>query len=1057
MISNFNNMRSGLRASAALQALALLGAGLTAGGLAAAPAAAQDFTTGALVGSVTDASGARVTEGTVTVRSNAQGFTRTVSINSDGSFRVQTLPTGQYTVTVTAGGNPPLTDQVSINPGANNTYTFTVGGSVGTATTETGDDIVVTGSVQRGNDFGSNTGGLNIGDVSQLLNNTPIARNQTALIALSPGVSLGDTAFGNLPSIGGATVAENAYYVNGLNVTNFRNFVGANNPPIEFYRSIDVKSFGLSAEFGRALGGFTTVVTKSGSNDWEAGAVIAYSPDALRDDSPNTYAAFNQNDYSEDVEANFYLSGPIIKDRLFFYALYNPNYTRTQDSSITGGNRLTTVNSSPFFGGKLDFIIADGHRLEGTYFRNKQTFRTNYDAFNGTTQAIGAPQGTLIEKQGGDNFVVTYTGQFTDWLSLSGAYGENHDERVQQPAPIRAFAQSFLTGTTTTASGFNSANNRDDDTRKFYRADADVYVNLLGSHHFRAGYEREELTSVTDTRYAGDYRYEIGVVAATTTAPRFPFIDRYFYENIGTFKSLNESFYIQDSWSLLDDRLTLQLGIRNDKFSNDALDGTTYFKSGDQWGPRLGASFDVFGDKRTSIRGTWSRYFLPVATNTNIRLGGAELYYRQRFAFPAGASPDVRDANGLPAGLTIGADGNITSLGALTGSRVCPAGGPNAGQACFSITSDGVQGPTDTLVSSSLAPSYTDEWSVGVQHRIGDWDFSLTYLNRRLGRTLDDVAIDAAVLKYCAANGIAGCDDVWSGFHQYVLANPGDDITVRLDGDCAVSARQCEVATLTANDLGFPAASRNYDSVQFQFNKPFRDGWQVGGSYVWTRLRGNYEGAVKSDIGQDDAGLTQDFDQPGLLDNSYGPLANGREHAFKLFGAVKLFEGVRFGANLFFESPRKFSCYGYHPTDAFAAIYGEASYYCRQPQFSSNGGVTTNLPLFGDPDYFGLNGQVRYPVQRGSAFQSNWRKQIDVNLGYDIAALPGSFVSIDVFNVFNFKSKIDYNEFGENADGEINSRFGQPIGYQAPRAVRFTLGLRFGGGSASRGGDSNTN
>lgn len=1026
MIRTHSFARKRLGTGTALQALALLGAGIGVTGLFVTPASAQDFTTGSLLGTVTNADGSRATSGTVTVRSNAQGFTRTLSIGSDGSFRISALPVGSYNVSVEAP-NGTSSNDVAISAGRVNTYTFAVGAAAATDGT-TGEDIVVTGTAVRGNDFGTNTGGLAIADVSALLNTTPVARNQTALILLTPGATAGDTTFGNLPSIGGATIAENAYYVNGLNVTNFRNFVGSTNPPIEFYQSLDVKTFGMSAEYGRFLGGFTSTVVKSGSNDLKAGAIISFAPDALRDQSPDTYAAYNRNDYAQDVEANFYLSGPIIKDRLFFYGLYNPNYTKTQDSSLTGGQRLTSVNKSPFFGAKVDAIIADGHRLEGMFFRNKQTTTTFYDAFNPTTKAIGTTLGTVEQSSGGNNFVGTYTGQFTNWLTLSASYGENHDEQAFTPVPVQALVQSALTGTTTTASGFTNTISTDEDTRKFYRADADVYVNFLGSHHFRGGYEQEKLTSTTDTRYTGGYRYLL--------APTY--IYRYYYANVGTWKSRNESYYLQDSWSLMDDRLNLQLGIRNDRFSNDALDGNTFNKSGNQWGPRLGASFDVFGDKRTTIRGGWSRYFLPVATNTNIRLGGAELYYRQRFAYPAGVNPAIYNANGLPGGLTFDSLGNIQNLGPRTGGAVgpCPDVAPDAGAQCSSITSDGVQGPTDTLVSSTLKPSYTDEWYLGAQQRLGDWQFSLTYINRRLGRTLDDVAVDAAVLKYCQANGIQGCDSTWTGFHQYVLANPGSDIQVRLDGDCAADARQCEVATLKSADLGYPKAIRNYDSVQFAFDKPYKDGWQLGGSYVYTKLRGNYEGAVKSDNGQDDAGLTQDFDQPGLLDGAYGTLANQRAHSFKLYGSAEVADGFRVGFNALFESPRDFSCIGYYPdANNFAAAYQNSSYYCRQPQFS------------GRPSFENTNTtptSTSYLVQRSTAFKSEWRKQIDVNAQVDLKELPGSYFSIDVFNVFNFKSKLDYNEFGDNADGSINAQYAQVLGYQTPRYVRFTFGIRLG-------------
>ncbi len=1023
-----------LSGGSALCALATLGAGIALVG-AAAPAAAQDFTTGSLAGVVVDQAGQSAPGGTVVLRSDAQGFTRNATINDSGNFRVPSLPVGTYTVTVTSANGDTAVSQIAINAGASNSYTFRVAAAgatppAGTAPTEGGDEIVVVGTAERGNDFGTTTGGLNLGNVTNVLQTIPVARDLTSLILLAPGTTAGDTTFGNLASLSGATVAENAYYVNGLNVTNFRNFVGSNNPPIEFYQSLDIKTFGLSAEYGRVLGGFTSVVTKAGSNTFKAGALVTYSPDALRDDSPNTYADFNKRDYRENVEANFYLSGPIIKDRLFFYGLYNPNYSKSQDTSFLNDRRTTTINRSPFFGGKIDAVIADGHRLEGTYFRNAQTNEISYDAFNETTGQYGARTGRLIQKFGGDNFIGTYTGQFTDWLTLSASYGENHDVQSLTPSPDVAYVTSSLTGTTGIVQGFTSQVIQDDDTRKFFRADGDIYVNAFGTHHFRFGYEQEKLTSFTDTTYTGGSGY---VYLLTATA-----IQRSFYQNAGTFRSKNESYYLQDAWSLFDERLNLQLGVRNDRFSNDAISGDTYYKSGSNWAPRLGAQFDVFGDRRTTINATYGRYFLPIATNTNIRLGGAETFYRQRFAYPAGV---VAGTAAIPAGLVFDNRG-APALGANLGGIPCPADGPNAGEACSSVLSDGRPGPTDTLIAQGLAPSSTDEFTVGVRQRLSDWSFGLTYINRRLKETLDDVAVDQAVNAYCAENNIAGCGDVWDGFHQYVLANPGSDITVRLDGDCSI-AGQCDVVTLDRARLGYPKAVRKYDSVQFDFAKAFTDNWSVGGSYVWTKLRGNYEGAVKSDNGQDDAGLTQDFDQPGLLDGAYGTLANQRKHAFKLFGSYGFSDNFRVGLNARFESPRNFSCIGrYFNSEDPAVDYQDATFYCAQPEFADRGVVVD--PARPTPNNTTTPGRPTSLVTRGTAFKSNWLKVLNANIQYDIADLPGSFVSVDVFNILNWKSKIDYNEFGENADGTLNSEYKSVTGYQAPRSVRVTFGIRLG-------------
>ena len=153
------------------------------------------------------------------------------------------------------------------------------------------------------------------------------------------------------------------------------------------------------------------------------------------------------------------------------------------------------------------------------------------------------------------------------------------------------------------------------------------------------------------------------------------------------------------------------------------------------------------------------------------------------------------------------------------------------------------------------------------------------------------------------------------GFHQYVLTNPGNDVTVRLDGDCDVDARQCEVVTLTAEQLGYPKAVRKYDAVQFTVDKAFNGLYGFNGSYTYTKLRGNFEGGVKSDNNQTDTGLTQDFDAPGLIEGAYGDLANGRKHSFKFYGHVKPVSWLDIGVNLLLESPRKFSCYGNHPTE----------------------------------------------------------------------------------------------------------------------------------------------
>src|SRR3546814_8584159 len=63
------------------------------------------------------------------------------------------------------------------------------------------------------------------------------------------------------------------------------------------------------------------------------------------------------------------------------------------------------------------------------------------------------------------------------------------------------------------------------------------------------------------------------------------------------------------------------------RFENKNIAGDVYYDSGDNWQPRLGITLDPFGDGRTKVYGSFGRYYLPIATNTNIRLGGSEMDY----------------------------------------------------------------------------------------------------------------------------------------------------------------------------------------------------------------------------------------------------------------------------------------------------------------------------------------------------------------------------------------------------------------------------------------------
>ena len=84
-----------------------------------------------------------------------------------------------------------------------------------------------------------------------------------------------DAAFGNLASFGGSSVAENAYYVNGFNITNAFNNLAFAQIPFEAIAEQQVKTGGYGAEFGRSTGGVVNLITKRGTNAFSAGGAIS--------------------------------------------------------------------------------------------------------------------------------------------------------------------------------------------------------------------------------------------------------------------------------------------------------------------------------------------------------------------------------------------------------------------------------------------------------------------------------------------------------------------------------------------------------------------------------------------------------------------------------------------------------------------------------------------------------------------------------------------------------------------------------------------------------------
>ena len=105
-----------------------------------------------------------------------------------------------------------------------------------------------------------------------------------------------------------------------------------------------------------------------------------------------------------------------------------------------------------------------------------------------------------------------------------------------------------------------------------------------------------------------------------------------------------KAYYLQDVWKV-NDNLQLNLGIRNDRFTNKNDLGMAFVDEKNQWEPRIGASWDVNGDSSLKIYGNAGRYYLALPDNVAERAANRSTLTYEYFNYTG------IDANGVPTGL----------------------------------------------------------------------------------------------------------------------------------------------------------------------------------------------------------------------------------------------------------------------------------------------------------------------------------------------------------------------------------------------------------------------
>ena len=355
--------------------------------------------TSVLLGTVTDASNRKPLEDVVvTATSPSLQGEQTVVTDKTGQYRIPQLPPGLYTLRFDGQGFKPLArDGIGVR------LDYQVRVNVELLPDSLSEEMNVVAQTPTV-DIGSATTGVNVS--SDFLRNIAVvspsgkgaaSRSFEALAELAPGANA-DT-YG--VSISGTTSPENQYIVDGVSV-NDPGF-GINGSPlsVEFIGEVNVISGGYLPEYGRATGGVVNAVTKSGSNEFHGSFFGNLSPGVLGSASTEIRqeggtvsgrsALWNLGDFG------FEIGGPIVKDRLWFYAGLAPSFTRYQlernlnarvlDSAgnpVQDASGFTQTERIP---GTQSFYFADQRNVQ---FIGKLTYLFNQD-HNVSVTVTGTP------------------------------------------------------------------------------------------------------------------------------------------------------------------------------------------------------------------------------------------------------------------------------------------------------------------------------------------------------------------------------------------------------------------------------------------------------------------------------------------------------------------------------------------------------------------------------------------------------------------------------------------------------------------------------------------
>ncbi len=590
--------------------------------------AAHAQITGSITGTVRDESGASLPGATVTVRgSRLPAGGRTATASPTGSYRVAALPPGVYEVEVSLQNfRTALRKSVAVSIDQETRLDVTLTAGLQEA-------VEVVAEVPLVDAKKSETSTL---ITQQAIDELPLnGREFVDLVKLVPGATpvTGGDVGANLDqiSIFGERAAALSFLVDGAD-----NNDPLNGGPFIRYTQDSIKEFevittGYDAQYGRAQGGVTNIVTRSGANEVSGSAFLFYRDDSLDSSNVPNQDAPKLSRYQWGAT----VGGPIVKDKAFFFGTFEKldetrgvNIDRSKIPSFVASGLATPGGVEDFniapttdrLNGmiKLDFNLGSNQRLFVQANRSDQD--VSGEISSPVLGTLALPSAASAVERTANAGIVRHTALLNPSTFLEssvsltkGRLGNNLDREGRFEPILILLASGFQQ----TAAPFNGKTDRT--TKRFQLAQALTWnkAGWGGDHEFKVGWDFNDIDVTGFNNVVNDVEY-----SAAFLSPNAHAINEDLFRRLGFAQSAARFFlalpepgeelnvdmsdhswgtFVQDAWKM-GHGVTLNLGLRYDHsslFGND----------NDNFGPRIGVAWDVTQKGKTVLRADWGRFY----------------------------------------------------------------------------------------------------------------------------------------------------------------------------------------------------------------------------------------------------------------------------------------------------------------------------------------------------------------------------------------------------------------------------------------------------------------